>query len=170
MRVMGSPTKSLTSFVHDNSDDSIREVFSYYGEIRHFSRPILKDKCIPSQFAFIKYRDEASAKDAVESMNNAYIWDVDLTVDEANAQESFFSGSTGIVFSVIGLSLYSSYDCLCSMKGGLVNHEYNFPPREIHEFDSSMPYNHYQIKRQEALLRTDDVYPIKVEDLHPDIT
>lgn len=130
------------------SDDSIREVFSYYGEIRHFSRPILKDKCIPSQFAFIKYRDEASAKEAAESMNNAYIWDVDLTVDEANAQESFFSGSTG----------------------GLVNHEYNFPPREIHEFDSSMPYNHYQIKRQEALLRTDDVYPIKVEDLHPDIT
>lgn len=98
---MTSTTKFLTSPGYDNSDESIREVFSHYGEIRQFSRPILKDKCIPSQFAFIKYRDEAAAKDAVESMNNAYIWDVDLTVDEANAQESFFSGSTGIIFSII---------------------------------------------------------------------
>lgn len=162
--------KPITQLVDIYSDDSIREVFSHYGEIRQLSRPILKDKCIPSQFAFIKYRDEASAKDAVASMNNAYIWDVDLTVDEANVQESFFSGSTGIFLLFVSQSLSFSYHRRCSAKGALTNHEYDFPPREIHEFDSSMPYNHYQIKRQEALQRTDDVYPIKVEDLHPDIT
>lgn len=130
------------------SDSQITEVFSQYGEIRHFSRPILKDKRVPSQFAFIKYKDEESAKDAVISMNNAYIWDSDITVHEANNQESFFSGSTG----------------------ALTNHEYQFPPREVTEFDSSLPYNHYQIKRQEALKNTDVVYSIKIEDLHPDIT
>ncbi len=77
------------------SDSEITEVFSNFGEIRHFSRPILKDKKVPSQFAFIKYRDESSAKEAVVSMDNAYIWDSDITVNEANVQDSFFSGNTG---------------------------------------------------------------------------
>lgn len=54
--------------------------------------------------------------------------------------------------------------------GALTNHEFQFPPREIPEFDSSMPYDHYQMKRQEVLKMTDTVYPIKIEDLHPDIT
>lgn len=67
-------------------------------------------------------------------------------------------------------SIFFCYDLFLLFSGALTNHEYDFPPRETSEFDSSMPYNHYQMKRQEALLRTDEVFPIKIEDLHPDIT
>lgn len=57
------------------------------------------------------------------------------------------------------------------MVGGLINHEYPFPPKVEEEFDSSMPYNHYQMKRQEALKHTDQqLFTVKVEDIHPEIT
>jgi hypothetical protein len=123
-------------------------VFREYGPVAGFSRPMLLSKHIPSAYAFIKYSSASHAQDAIAAMNFCWIWDVEITAAEADEHHSFFSSDTG----------------------GLINHEAPFHDREADEFDNSLPSNHYEMKRKEALKGVDRVYSIRVDDIHPEIT
>lgn len=78
-------------------DEDIKQVFSYFGPIASFSRPVNLSKHKPSNFAFIKYEDQTMAQTAVQEMNEVYVeeWDASITVQEADMQESYFTNDTG---------------------------------------------------------------------------
>lgn len=128
-------------------DEDVKKEFEAFGTIAHYSRPMDLSKRLPSSYAFIKYRDQQSANDAVTALNGMWIWDTELHVDEAT-QPCYFSNNTG----------------------GLINHEYDFPARGEEDFDSSLPPDHYLVKRQEALKHSDRVFTVKIEDLHHEMT
>jgi RNA recognition motif-containing protein len=105
-------------------------------------------KHLPAAFAFIKYADEQSAWKAIEELNNTYLWETRISVQEANKQHSYFTQDTGFI----------------------TNEEFDVPRPPPPDFDSSLPETHYQMKRKQELSGQSNVYSIRVNDLPPEIT
>lgn len=120
--------------------------FSKFGEIGDFYRPVLLHKHQNSTVAFVRYKREEDGRRAEEAMNGKMLEDNEIVVCQA-IQPVFFTHDTGY----------------------LTNYELNVPPREAEEFDSSLPENHYDMKRKEELKATDKYYTVRVDDLHPAI-
>lgn len=109
-----------------SSDEEVLHEFGVYGNIVEFTRPLKLDKHEPTSYAFIKYEKEEDMINAIMNMDHRYCFGEfnEILVQEAN-QDSFFTNQTG----------------------GLTN--YNIPPKQVDDdsFDSSMPKEHYIIKR-----------------------
>jgi RNA recognition motif-containing protein len=132
-------------FIHRDQD--IVNEFSKYGQIGDFYRPNILSKRKQSSYCFIRYYNASDGQYAIDIMNGAFIWDTELSVQEANEQNTFFTEATGY----------------------LTNYVLKIPPREPPEFDPSLPRNHYEVKKKEQLKHADQFYTVRIDDLHPSI-
>lgn len=103
----------------------------------------------PSSFAFIRYEDEHCTWQAIEEYDGNYLWDTRLSVQEANKQNSYFTQDTGFI----------------------TNEEFDVPRPPPPDFDATLPENHYYLKRKEELKNyAGEGYPIRIDDLPPEIS
>lgn len=149
------PIRLENVYVYTSSSD-LYEAFSKFGEIGDFFRPTNNQTMLPTQYCFIRYLEKGSAEIAMSEMegkafggySNGGIWnETNIMVREAK-QESFFTQDTG----------YITNEALDS--------------QEVVEkhFDSSLPFNHYAVKRADAIKHSDEVYTLKVTDIPEEIT
>lgn len=92
--------------------------------------------------------DEHSAWQAMEEYDGVYVWDNRLSVQDANKQQSYFTQDTGFI----------------------TNEEFDVPKLPPPDFDSSLPATHYDMKRKQMLRDQTDVFSVRIDDLHPEIT
>jgi RNA recognition motif-containing protein len=107
-----------------------------------------KAKNVPTAFAFIRYDNDQSALRAIEENDGIYLWDNRIVVGEANKQQSYFTQDTGFI----------------------TNQEFDVPKPPPPDFDSSLPANHYELKRKQELKGVSNVFSVRVDDLDPQIT
>ena len=79
---------------HDR-DEEVKEVFSDYGDIIEYRRPVNLAKRRPSAFAFIRYNNEQSFIAAQAAMSGRMMWGVELQAGDGDKQDSFFTQDTG---------------------------------------------------------------------------
>jgi RNA recognition motif-containing protein len=129
-------------------DEEVKEVFKEFGEIIEYRRSMNLARHKPSPFAFIRYPDEHSAWRAIEEHDNKYLWTNKISVTEGNKQQSYFTQDTGFI----------------------TNEEFDVPKIPPPDFDSSLPENHWEMKRKADLKHNLDTFSVRIDDLDPHIT
>lgn len=81
--------------MHHDRDEEVKEVFSDYGNIIEYRRPVNLAKRRPSAFAFIRYDNEQSFIAAQAAMSGRMMWGVELQTGDGDKQDSFFTQDTG---------------------------------------------------------------------------
>lgn len=137
----------LSNLTDETRNEPIVAKFSQYGPIGDFYRPKILAKSKPSRFAFVRYVNKDDADRALENLNGTEIDGCTIKVEHAE-QHSFFTLDTGFI----------------------TNSLLDTPFRNTDEFDSSMPSEHYELKRVEAIKDVDVVFGVKVEDIDIDIS
>ena len=127
-------------------------LFAEFGEIGAFYRPTDTSKHIPTKYVFVRYIEPGCAEIAMEALQGRKFGHLDslpIRIKEAK-QVSFFTLDTGYI----------------------TNEALDTKLTEQTWFDSSLPSNHYQVKRQDELklISPDEVYTLRVDDLHEKIT
>jgi hypothetical protein len=128
--------------------ETVLKRFAEYGEIVNHYRPMDFTKRRPSPFAFIRFRNEEDARAAIMEMDGATFGDNAVVVTDGNSQDSYFTQDTGFI----------------------TNEAFDKPRVVVDNFDSSLPSNHYEIKRKLELSKADRVYSIRIDDLPLDVT
>jgi len=132
-------------------DEELLHDFEAYGVIGDFYRP--KDtrngnaRAVPYRYAFVRFFSDEDAENARRALHGQERYGEEMTVEYA-VQESKFSNSTGFI----------------------TNYEIVEPPRELADFDPSMPASHREKKIEEWASQVDEVYTLKVVGLNTDIT
>jgi len=121
--------------------------FSRFGSIGDIFRPTMQHDMRPAKYVFIRFHEKGSAEAAMEALQGAVYHGAAIRIKEAK-QESFFTNDTGYITNE-------------ALDTPLLNEKF---------FDSSLPKNHYSVKRTEALKTLDEVYAIRVADLDTAIT
>ena len=142
-------------YMYTTSSD-LYDAFSEIGPIGDFFRPTNTATMMPTQYCFIRYTDEESAQKALDTMqnrkfggfSNGGIWDETKIKVQRAKQDSFFTQDTG----------YITNEALDN--------------QEVVDkfFDSSLPANHYDVKRADAIRHSDETYNLKVTNIPPEIT
>lgn len=131
-------------------DKEVLPLFAQFGEIGAFYRPTDTSKHIPTKYVFIRYLEPGCAERAMEALQGRKMGHLDLLpirVKEAK-QVSFFTFDTGYI----------------------TNEALDTPLVQQTWFDSSLPKNHYQVKREEELKKADETYTLRIDDLDPKIS
>jgi len=125
-------------------------LFALYGEIGAFYRPTDTSKHVPTKYVFVRYIEPGCAERAMDALQGRRFGHLDvlpIRIKEAK-QVSFFTLDTGYI----------------------TNEALDTPLVEQTSFDSSLPANHYHVKHEEELKKVDEVFTLRVDDLHEKIS
>ena len=129
--------------------EELRTVFAQYGEIGAIYRPTYTSRHIFTKYVFVRYLDPGCAELAMEALQNKRFGKDEMPIHIKEAKQvSFFTNDTGYITNE-ALDTFEVKDKF---------------------FDSSLPSNHYQVKHEEALKAADEVYTLRIDDLHATIT
>lgn len=142
-------------YVHVRSED-LYDAFEKIGPIGDFFRPTNTATMLPTQYCFIRYLDKGNAEKALEVMEGAVfggfstggIWHEQKVYIQEARQDSFFTMDTGYI----------------------TNEALDTPEVTEKFFDSSLPSNHYAMKRADAIRHNDETFNLKVTNIPPEIT
>jgi len=131
--------------------EDLLKAFEHFGEIGAFYRPTDTSRHIPTKYVFVRYLHPGCAEMAMEALQGRK-FGVDgggspICIKEAK-QTSFFTFDTGYI----------------------TNEALDTKEAVEKFFDSSLPETHYQVKHEEELKKADEVYTIRIDDLHESIT
>lgn len=130
--------------------DELLAEFSEFGEIGAFYRPTDTSRHIPTKYVFVRYVHPGCAELAMEALQGRKFGkDIPtaILIKEAK-QVSFFTLDTGYI----------------------TNEALDTKLVHVAHFDSSLPDNHYQVKHEEELKKADDVFTIRIDDIHEKIS
>ena len=131
-------------------EQELLPLFGQFGEIGAFYRPTDTSKHMPTKYVFVRYLEPGCAELAMEHLQGRKFGHLDslpIRIKEAK-QVSFFTLDTGYI----------------------TNEALDTPLVQQTWFDSSLPENHYQVKHEEELKKVDEVYTLRVDDLHEKIS
>lgn len=158
------------------STELIYKDFEEFGKIGDFYRPTNLQRGMPSRYAFVRYYNKDDADRASLEMHGRKYGDSMITVDDANLQNSFFTQDTGKIiflqFFTVNDTGTVSLHVFLLFSGFITNEMFDTPKIILNEFDSTMPPDHYPLKRKQELrnLIVDQQVTLRVDDLHKDIT
>lgn len=129
--------------------EELRAAFARFGEIGSMYRPTDTSRHEFTKYVFVRYLEAGCAELAMEALEGAQFGTDGSAIRIKEARQvSFFTNDTGYITNE-ALDTFEIKDRF---------------------FDSSLPSNHYQVKHEEALKAADEVYTLRVDDLHASIT